>query len=201
MNAIRQLLKPLSYLRINHPTKVYFDLWLPLVFAGLTWSFFYFVIKDPVIFGPSGLIVGVNGLLQVLVGFYIAALAAIATFQKQGMDEKMAGDPVTLEEGYRGDTLLVELTRRRFLCYLFGYLAWVSLALYFSGLLGQVSRGALAEVISGDMGRYIKFGGVFMYLFVLANLLITTMLGLYYMSHRIHVGEPVDTGPVSPTKG
>jgi hypothetical protein len=193
MNAITQLIKPLAYIRIKHPTKVYFDWWLPLGFAVLGWLFFYCVVGSPSLFGPEGLITGVNGLLQVLVGFYIAALAAIATFQKPGMDDKMAGDPVTLEEDYRGHTLLVELTRRRFLCYLFGYLSLISLTLYFSGVLAVASRHAIAAKILPEYLEIVKFAGLFLYLFVLANMFVTTLLGLYYMAHRLHLSEPKDT--------
>lgn len=193
MNAIHQLLKPLSYIRIKHPTKAYFDWWLPLFFAAMAWLFFYYFVKSPTLFGDSGLVTGVNQLLQVLVGFYIAALAAVATFQKPGMDDRMAGDPVTLEEEYRGHVLLVELTRRRFLCYLFGYVAWLSLALYFAGIILASSRHAIAAAIQPQYLDAVKFGGLAIYLFVLANLFITTMLGLYYMSHRLHLSEPKDT--------
>lgn len=193
MSVIHQLFKPLAYVRIKHPTKAFFDWWLPLFFAIATWCFLYYVVKSPALFGENGLIIGVNELLQVLVGFYIAGLAAIATFQNPGMDDQMSGDPVTLEEQYRGQTLLVGLTRRRFLCYLFGYLSWISLTLYFIGVLANISKSAIASMILPTYLSAVKFGFLFLYLLVLSNLFITTMLGLYYMSHRLHLTEPKDT--------
>ncbi|MGK9996690.1 hypothetical protein O6197_24780, partial [Salmonella enterica subsp. enterica] len=78
----------------------------------------------------NGLLLQVNGLLQVLIGFYIAALAAVSTFSSSSIDEVMAGVPPTLVEKFRGQKLTVELTRRRFVCYLFGYLALVSFMLF-----------------------------------------------------------------------
>ena len=193
VSAILQLLKPLAYLRIRHPTKVVFDFWLPIFFAASIWLFFFYVIKSPRLFGGNGFITGINGLLQVLVGFYIAGLAAIATFQNPGMDDKLSGTPVTLSESYRGQSSKVELTRRRFLCYLFGYLSWISLSLYLVSVIVMVSSGKISELLLHEYFYALKFGFLFIYLFVLSNLFVTTMLGLYYMSYRIHVFEPRDS--------
>ncbi|EKF9782201.1 hypothetical protein RV096_003428, partial [Vibrio cholerae] len=78
--------------------------------------------------GKSGLVQLVNGLLQVLIGFFVASLAAVATFQRPGMDENMRGKAPTLQG--KG------VTRRQYLCYMFGYLAFMSIAVYFgSGVL------------------------------------------------------------------
>ncbi|MEJ1644057.1 hypothetical protein SMA60_27945, partial [Escherichia coli] len=69
------------------------------------------------------------------IGFYIAALAAVSTFSSPSIDEVMAGDPPTLLEKFRGQKIKVELTRRRFVCYLFGYLALVSFMLFCLGMI------------------------------------------------------------------
>lgn len=190
MNALSQLLKPLDYLRIKHPKKAAFDWVFPLALTVGLWAFLTFVAGSPRVFGSTGLVAGVNGLLQVLVGFYIAALAAIATFQKPGMDEKISGDPAILDEQFRGRTLSTELTRRRFLCYMFGYLAWASLALYFAGVIGNLSVDAVHARLTPTAWVALKHAGLLVYLFVVSNLTITTMLGLYYMAHRLHLEEP-----------
>lgn len=151
--------------------------------------------RGPALLGDQGLITGVNDLLQVLIGFYIAALAAIATFHKPGMDEQMAGDPVTLEEEFRGDVLDVSLTRRRFLCYLFGYLAWIGLLVYAGGVAIGASHEDVKSLIPDEWLQVARNAGLFAYLFLLSNLGVTTMLGLYYMTHRIHLQEPKETPP------
>lgn len=93
----------------------------------------------PDIFGDHGIVQGVNGLLQILTGFYIASLAAVATFNKQSMDEVMPGEPPIVD--VRGGKI-EQLTRRRFVCSMFGYLAFISLFVYLIGI------GALASVES-----------------------------------------------------
>ncbi|HAU4875867.1 TPA: hypothetical protein F3L11_12875 [Aeromonas hydrophila] len=137
--------------------------------------------------GPSGLIVQINGLLQVLIGFYIASLAAVATFQGQGMDEFMDGTPPTLKEEIKGAKKITKLSRRRFLSYLFGYLALMSLAVFFAGVVVNLVSPSLSQWFAGfDWGNYYKLGLLFVYLFFICNVFITTLLGLYYLTVRIH---------------
>src|SRR5258706_8987546 len=96
-------------------------------------------------------------LLQVLTGFYIASLAAVATFNKPGLDDPMAGDPPTLREDYCAITTVKPLTRRRFLCLLFGYLSWLSLFLYFIGKGGGLIQKWASINISYNHLMYCKW--------------------------------------------
>lgn len=185
--VVRKLAAPMSYLRIFHSEKIWFDLYLPLFFA----SFFtagYTLIPMPFpLLGTTGLIVQINGLLQVLIGFYIAALAAVATFQGRGMDGFMDGTPPTLKEKSKGLYKSIPLSRRRFLSYLFGYLALMSLAVFFSGVVVNLVSSSLSQWISSlTWAFHYKLGFLFTYLFLVCNIFITTMLGLYYLTVRIH---------------
>ncbi|MCK1670190.1 hypothetical protein [Bradyrhizobium sp. 153] len=72
--------------------------------------------------------------MGVLTGFFIAALAAVATFGKQEMDDPMPGEPpVRLEHTINTETYYENLSRRRFLSFLFGYMAFLTLVLYVVG--------------------------------------------------------------------
>ncbi|WP_216640693.1 hypothetical protein [Aeromonas sp. CU5] len=185
--VVKKLVAPMSYLRIFHSEKIWFDYFLPLFLAVVCTAGYAFMPKPFPLMGPSGLIVQINGLLQVLIGFYIASLAAVATFQGQGMDEFMDGTPPTLKEEIKGAKKIIKLSRRRFLSYLFGYLALMSLAVFFAGVVVNLVSPSLSQWFAGfDWGNYYKLGLLFVYLFFICNVFITTLLGLYYLTVRIH---------------
>ena len=126
-----------------------------------------------------------------LIPFYIVALAAIATFAGDKIDDIMKGDPATLRlRGSAGTYLERELTRRQFLCYLFGYLATASLFVYVSILV--------VDLVADDAGQYFaallygwfqwaRVGVMFVCLFPIWQIIVATMLGVYFMSDRLQV--------------
>lgn len=203
IELLGMLFAPVNYLRIRHPEKRWFDFVLPAVIACIASLIYWFLPVPFAMLGSKGLVPQVNGLLQVLTGFYIAALAAVATFQGKGMDERMAGDPPVIKEYRRKKGRDVALTRRRFLCYLFGYLAMVSLGLFCLGVLLNLLQPPISEWVKTLPSlKMVKTAGVFIYLVILSNLATTTLLGLYYLSVRIHREDPklVDEGKTDPPK-
>lgn len=189
---LQRLLTPLLYLRIKHPAKWKYDLWIPLLLAVIP---VLVVVLSPVpinVFGDRGLCDRILGLVTVLVGLYIALLGFVATFGRATMDAPMEGSkPPTLS--WRGKTRVV--TRRQFLTLLFGYLSFESLLLYLVGtasqLLVPLARDAL--VPEAQFGFRVTFVFVFGLLF--ANLVVATLIGLSYMSERIHRDDSADGGP------
>ncbi|MBH0074932.1 hypothetical protein I6F48_05045 [Pseudoalteromonas sp. SWYJ118] len=172
-----KLFKPISYIRIKHYEKSWFDFILPL---GTTLLFFFIIycLSEPIrLLGKEGLVSLVNGLLQILAGFYIASMAAIATFNKEGMDDIMDGTPPTLNG--------VELTRRQFLTYLFGYLAFCSICLYFIGGFAQLASLSLFHLVSLS-SPFLKILLVGLYIFAISNIMYTTVLGMHFMIDKIH---------------
>jgi hypothetical protein len=134
----------------------------------------------------GGVIPAVTGLLQILTGFYIGSLAAVSTFDRPSMDEPMQGNPPTLQVTRRGQRTEEQLSRRRFLSLLFGYLSFLSLILYIVGAMAEAIASnvrLLAPVDWMPALGWVLFGG---YLVVANNLVVTTLLGLYYMTDRIH---------------
>lgn len=184
--AIKQLLTPLNYLRIQHSQKYLFDYFIPLVIALILLMGLMASLIPINIFGNNGLISVITGLIQILVGFYIAALAAVATFQKEGLDSFLAGEGATLFVKRQGIIKPVQLTRRKFVCYLFGYLAFVGIALYFIGSASNLISESLKATIPISCLFIAKWFFVFCYLFASSNLVITTLLGLHYLTDRIH---------------
>lgn len=173
---LRKLLKPLIYLRIKHKQKLYIDLILPVIIGGVLTAIFFFSPVQIKLLGQGSLVGLVNGLLQILIGFFVASLAAVATFQREGLDEVMVGKAPTL----RGE----KITRRQFVCYMFGYLALVSIVLYFGGGITELTVGLLKVLIT-EKYELFKYSAIFIYLSLLANLVLTTMLALYYLTDRI----------------
>lgn len=184
-----KLLSPLSYLRVRHPQKRGFDLWGPLaITAGLV--VLAAILPGPVRFvAEKGVVEQVNELLQVLVGFYIAALAAVATYTHPSLNQKFAGAPAILPHRKKqGEDK--ELTRRQFLSMMFAYLALLSLVLYFSGILLSIFASLLTHIPS-VLGRSIARSSVMIvYTFGCAQLVVITLLGLYYLGDRLHRANP-----------
>ncbi|WPU24495.1 hypothetical protein RI049_07015 [Cedecea neteri] len=185
-----KLFSPLSYLRIKHDEKKWYDYYIPLIASAVVTLVYHFHASEISLVGTGGLLAQVNGLLQVLIGFYIAALAAVSTFTNATIDEVMAGDAPTLKEKFRGERFEVELTRRRFVCYLFGYLALVSFLLFCIGmvsiLLGKSVSGWAITSMTADTIIWAKTLFVGVYLFILVNIVTTTLLGLYFLAVRFH---------------
>lgn len=179
------IVSPLAYLRIKHPSKWVMDWLYPAVFAVgsmlLIWKF-----------GKPGMIAGQSGLLDrlilvcsVLPGFYIAALAAIATFNRPDIDTVMPDPTPTLKVEIGGRPNVIDLTRRRFLAYLFAFLCWESLALLIVCVFaGITATGVMAAV--GDLAWAVKYGFLFVLLLLFWQLIFSTCLGLYYLGDRLN---------------
>ena len=71
--------------------------------------------------------------MGILIGFYIAALAAVSSFRNDTLDRELSGRPVKLVNARQGKKKEEILTRRRFLAVLFGYCAVLSICLYIAG--------------------------------------------------------------------
>lgn len=139
--------------------------------------------------GDAGMIAQINDLLEILVGFYIASLAAVATFKSPMLDSIMPGRPPTLREGFGNDAVDVVLTRRKYLSLMFGYLAYLGLVIYLFGMM-TVLFAKSASILAGSYFLLTKIVFVLVYSFMVSNLFVTTFLGLHYLSYRMHVSEP-----------
>ena len=188
--SLPPLIRPLDYLRIRHPKKRRYDSWLPL---GLTAVSIIGLAALPLpiqIFGDDGLLSIFTGFLPVLIGFYIAALAAVATFDRQGMDDPMPGETPEIWVTFHGERESQLLTRRRFLCLMFGYLSLLSFVLFGVSAFGNLLESNIHALVPYEAKAfpYVRWGLLAAYLFLASNLLVTTLLGLYYMTDRIHRG-------------
>jgi hypothetical protein len=189
----------MRYLRIRQgvslfKSKAVYDWALPIIISVPATYIGYKYSEG--IFSEKGVIGGFQKLLEILVPFYIAALAAVATFAREGLDEPLKGHAATLSIRHASGAWIEHvLTRRQFICYLFGYLAFISLVLFvgilFLNLLSHKSSVVATEIF----GEYLPFAKVVViYIFMLPiwQMIVTTLLGIYFLSERLMVMTEID---------
>ena len=128
-------------------------------------------------FDERSIISDIVGLLGVLVGFYIAALAAVASFKSDFLDVPLKGRPTTLKHRRGSNTEREVLNRRRFISVVFGYCASMAIVLYIFGVCLQYAR--MGDAFFGTVAIAIFYWG-------LSSLFVVTLLGLHYLVDRMH---------------
>lgn len=183
-----QLLRPLEYLRIRHPKKACIDWYVPLAVAVIVTVLVRLLPIGLNFYGAEGIVANFLGLFQALPGFFIAALAAVATFGRTDIDEAMPGDPPPLLRirTNSGVMNMVALSRRRFLCLLFSFLAAECIAMILLSVAYLAVAPALADVMNPVAIVAISFIGALVYFLILSQMLVTTLWGLYYLGDRLH---------------
>ena len=191
---LTDLLRPFSFLTISHPTrKPLIISWLtPALIAALIVGVGALINHNVNVFGASGLINRVLGFIQSLPGFYIAALAAIATFNNRDMLKLMPGIPPVGTVDYNGFPERVPMTRRRFLSSMFAYLTALSIVL----TLFAVGMLAVAEPIKAALPvasyPFVKGAVTYFFLMFTCQMVAVTFWGLYYLGDKLHTPETAD---------
>lgn len=185
---LNQMLQPLSYLAIRHPQKWKVDWLFPVVIAlvctGLSISDGW--ISD--VYRAGGPVSMLLGFFSSLPGFYIAALAAIATFGRNDIDNVLPEPTPTVKLVTRGENVLVKLTRRRFLAMLFAFLTCESIALVMYSVMFLSYGGVVADLqaFEGGLGKFFILVMTFIYYTLLMQMLAATFWGLYYLGFKLH---------------
>ncbi|WP_221540837.1 hypothetical protein [Qipengyuania huizhouensis] len=182
-----KLFTPISFLRLKSPDLILYQ-WVLPTFGTI---FLYMFVLNPFGWGLSfhipTLLRDVNSLVGVLVGFYIAALAAVSTFPNSLLDQPLEGVPTTLKRRAKGGMVEDQLSRRRYLAMVLGYCALVSVIIYIFGVLQlNVSftiEGPSYAKIFNELAFYVLW---FFYLWLLISLLVATLVGLHYLVDRMH---------------
>lgn len=182
----RQFLTPLEYLRISLHGKILFDLVAPLALSAVCATVFLILRPDLNVLGNGGLLALSSGLLAALVGFFIAALAAVATFPNRAIDKPLDRTPAILHDYEEGVDEV--LSRRRFLCYLFGYLSFFSLCIFIFNVSVLVVRSSLLAyaVAHPDSKSVLEYCFVSLYVFAFFHLACVCLLGLHFLIYRLH---------------
>lgn len=186
---IYQLLRPLTgYLSVQHPTKRVVD-WIIPCTLSLVASLALMYFREKInVYGSGGFVSLVLGYVQNLPGFYIAALAAIATFTRPEIDQIIPGrdTPKIKNIDSHGNVNLIELTRRRFLCLMFAFLTAECILLTLFSVIALNTAGPLRESLSNPAYLTLYFFASLGYFLLFFQLMVTTFWGIYYLGEKIH---------------
>lgn len=189
-----QLTRPFAFQKIQNR-----DLWFMRTVVPFFITFFllavYLVLPvRPSIIGDKKYLDYLLQIVGILPGFYIAALAAAATFNNPSLDEPMPGrDAPHLDVQRGGEVFSVTMTMRVFICHLFSYLSALSfltaiLTLAIIEIAPSVDyidanySGWLVNVLLALM----RYGAVFVVTFYFARIILVTLHGLYFLVERMH---------------
>ncbi len=184
-----------AYRRISHPMMWRYIWGAPLMLTAIVLLVYVILPVKPRLGGEAGLLRSLSQILALLPGFFISALAAIATFNRPEMDETMPEPAPKVKIAHRGEMLDIDLTRRMFLSYLFSYLSILSVILFVVVIVVPYADPSLRQFFSWT-GEYINGTTVYIslkYAFISAvayffsSLLISTLHGVYFLCERIHM--------------
>lgn len=184
-----QLLRPLAYLKIDHPEKYKFDWLIPLIATSISMAVIIPLLDLINIYGSFGLIDKTSSFIQTLPGFYIAALAAIATFNRQDIDKHIPAPTPKIEILIAGQKNIISLTRRRFLCMLFAFLTAESIFIAIFGMAAMTLAPAFSHLIQPNFHLISTCIVLSIFIFLFWQLITSTCLGLYYLGDRLHQPE------------
>lgn len=176
-----------SFLRLRSPDICWYQWVYPTAIFAMVFGGYQLCGDQFLSFDKDKLIGDVNALMGILVGFYIAALAAVSSFSNENLDQVMKGRPPTLITVRKGQEIKETLTRRRFLAILFGYCATLAIILYVFGVLHV--HLAVAQPVESWAQLALCIVAHFawgLYVWLIASLLIVTLLGLHYLVERMH---------------
>jgi hypothetical protein len=176
-----RLLAPLRYLSIHHPEKATYDLIAPVGVTVVSCLIYFGVVPHPSIFGETGILKYTRDLLIMAVPFMIGALAAVA----------MGSPGVHLDKRPVGADLLLDgeaLTLRQFVCYLLGYLSFVSLVVLLLSIGAAVLRDPVVNwiILHPGFATPIKAIGVATLASLLSSLTITVLRSLYFLTDVVN---------------
>lgn len=185
---IEQLFRPFGYLAIRHPYKWRIDWLYPVIIAALTALLLGMVGGLDELLKSGGVVSLILGFVQSLPGFYIAALAAIATFGKSDIDSVLPEPTPRIKVKFRDKENLISLTRRRFLAMLFSFLTAESIVLILFSIfsVGYGLNIASLKAFGLDVGLWAGWVFVFCYFVALYQMILATFWGLYYLGYKLH---------------
>jgi hypothetical protein len=190
---------PFNYMRLidERGARLFWRDLLPVVLLALVLTAPFLFFPNVNFSRPSGFVDRMGSLASVLAGFYIAALVAVATFAASlgDIDEKITNGKI-----YLGSLGGDELSRREYVCAIFGFLSFLALFLSvvssFAMIVAPPFKGLFAHQsfqVSGivfDLGAIIRGGAVFVYSVIVSAMIVTTFYGLYYLTDRIYAKKP-----------
>jgi hypothetical protein len=189
-----QITRAFAFGQIEHPTLSLINRVVPAGLAVLAVVSYVLMPVRPPLTGEDGLTGYAFRITSLLPGFFIAALAAVATFQREELDETMPDPSPILEVRTGEDASPVPLSHRVFLCHLFAYLTVTSLLVILLSVSGEIIAPSTRYIVDLIYRPGIELAvswllrGFFLFtlLFWFSRLIVVTLFGLYFLVERIH---------------
>lgn len=189
-----ELTRGLAYLRIRHPSIDWYTIRLPVLASALLCVAYAALPMKPQLVGPDGLFSDLLSILATLPGFYFAGLAAIATFDRPGMDVEIPSPAPSLAIQIGGKVDVILLTKRMFLSYLFSYLTTLSLAVCVLILVINAMGPSIAAWVgewqsvpnSKLIFGYARVGLFALVIVPITSLAVSTLHGIFFLTERVH---------------
>lgn len=197
-----QIRRAFAFGRVKHPDLEPFLTWVPFS-IGLALAVICELLPvRPRLTGDGSVSRHMLTVFAILPGFYIAALSAIATFSREEMDFEMPDPAPKLTLRTRGRDEEMSLTFRMFLSHMFSYLTALSFVAVFlfvaAELLAPSAKVFISRVpielavtdvrlnLRGVCQQLLSCGYLFLSFWFAAKIVLTTMIGLYFLAERIH---------------
>ncbi|MCV9965444.1 hypothetical protein OIU34_26555 [Pararhizobium sp. BT-229] len=162
-----------------------------------------FILLEGNFFGVGGFLDRIGSFASVLTGFYIAALVGVASLSPTlgDLDKEIEVGAIYAKEKDAETGQPIALTRRQYVCTLFGYLAFASLFVSISSIVSTVLSGINTSSFidfntATSFGRFLtasflflKYGLIIFYVLIVCHIVTTTCHGLYYYIERIYAAE------------
>lgn len=190
-----QLTRPFAFQSIQNRDLRFMRTVVPFIATVLLLALYLLLPVKPSILGDKKYLDYLLQIVGILPGFYIAALAAAATFNNPALDEPMPGrDAPHIDIQRGGETFSVTMTMRVFICHLFSYLSALSFMTAIFTLmiiecapsLEYLERGAAALTPASIALIIVRYGTVFAVTFYFARIILITLHGLYFLIERMH---------------
>jgi hypothetical protein len=125
-------------------------------------------------------------LFAILPGFYLAALAAISTFQSTMLDQLVENPGAKVKFLSKGKLEEVNLTYRIYLGLLFGYMSLLTFCLVFlTTISGDIAKAVWNKADSPTAAILTEAGELFL-TFLSMQMIILTLHGIYFLAERMH---------------
>ncbi|GGC90118.1 hypothetical protein [Chelatococcus reniformis] len=176
-----RLLAPLRYLQIRHPEKERYDFLIPVIATLAAWALYMVVTPRIALFGDAGLLKFTRDILIMGVPFMVGALASVAMGSPGNhMDRRPVGAELWLD----GESL----TLRQFVCYLLGYLSFVSIVVLAAAVGAELMKKAVFSWTAGYpvIRFYIMAAGSLLLCGMLSVLSVTVLWSLYFLTDIVN---------------
>lgn len=179
---------------VRHPELTPFLRWGPLLSASVLTAMFWLLPIQPKLTGDGSLSRHMMSVFGILPGFFIAAIAAVATFNRPEIDEAMPDPAPKIKLRTGGEDEFVDLTMRMFTSHLFSYLTALSFLAVFTFLSADLISPSVYFMVNkvSDIAQRAQIYSAMSILYVwmvawfASKIILTTLVGLYFLAERMH---------------